>query len=51
MFAFIAAIFFFLQLIHVRLGTLDLVVAGLLCIALHLMIGGWTPSIPWRRNP
>lgn len=50
MFALIAAICFFLALFHIHLGSIDLVILGLFCIALHLFIGGWTPSIPWRRK-
>ncbi len=52
MFAFLAAIVFFLDLVKVKIGTVDMVVLGLLLIALHLAVGG--PVIPsavsWRRT-
>lgn len=40
MFALIALALFALQLFHVRIGDIDLVVCGFVCLAAHLAFGG-----------
>lgn len=47
MFAVIAAVLFFVALFEQQLGEVDLVVAGLLCVALHLALG---IALPWPRR-
>lgn len=42
MFALIAVICFVLALFHVSIGAIDLVILGLLFVALHLLFA-WTP--------
>lgn len=46
MFAILAAILFLLELIDVSIGTLNLVVAGFLSLAIHLAY----PVGPWYTN-
>lgn len=50
MFAWLAALCFFLKLLGVTLGNVDLVVLGFLFIALHLAIGYVGPTLPWTRR-
>ncbi len=50
MFAVLALLCFVLALFHVPLGAVDLVVLGLMFIALHLLFVGWTPWNNWRRT-
>jgi len=50
MFALIAAIIFFLALVHVRLGDLDLVVLGLLALAIHFCLSTYGPATWWGRG-
>jgi len=47
MFALIALVCFFLALVHVHIGTVDLVALGLACLALHLLTD---IGVPWRRG-
>jgi hypothetical protein len=44
--ALAALICFILALFNVHIGSINLVVLGLVFVALHLMIGAWWP---WRR--
>ena len=49
MFALLALVTFILALFHVHIGSVDLVVLGLMFIAAHLL---WDPfAMPWRRPP
>lgn len=50
MLALIAALLFLLALLHVTIGSVDLVTAGLLFVALHLALGGYVPALPARRQ-
>lgn len=50
MFALIAALLFFLDLVKVKLGDIDLVVLGLLALAIHLALGAWGPATWWGRG-
>lgn len=51
MFALIAALVFFLALIDVGLGDVDMLVLGLFFVAVHLAFS-WTPWGTWpNRNP
>jgi hypothetical protein len=50
MFALLAALCFVLALFHVKLGTVDLVVLGLLFISLHLAFGGFVWGVERLRN-
>lgn len=50
MFALIALICFVLALFHVHIGNVDLVVLGLVFVALQLMYAVALPT-PWRRTP
>ena len=50
MFAIIALLCFVLALFKVSLGSVDLVVLGLIFITLHLIFGAVIPWGPWR-NP
>lgn len=50
MFALAALICFVLQLFHAHLGALDLVVAGLCFVALHLLVGDLGLPASLRRN-
>lgn len=50
MFAIFALVTFFLALIHVHIGDVDLVILGLMFVAAHL-IWAWTPWVGLRRNP
>jgi hypothetical protein len=46
-----ALICFILALLGAKIGNLDLVVFGLVFVALHLLIGSWPFSgLPWRRE-
>jgi hypothetical protein len=50
MLALIALICFVLALFHVNLGSIDLVVLGLVFVAGHLVFGGgFYPTMPARR--
>lgn len=55
MFAIIAVVLFAIATLIAftslsGISVLGLIAAGLLCIALHLAIGG-TVTIPWHRQP
>lgn len=51
MFALIAAVILFLDLIHVKLGGIDMVVLALFCLAVHFALGVWGPaSWTWARG-
>jgi hypothetical protein len=50
MFALIALICFILALFHVHIGTIDLVVLGLVFVAAHLLFD-FRPWGSWRGNP
>lgn len=45
MFAILAAVIFFLQLIGLALGPINLTTLGLLFVALHLAIGVGIPAL------
>lgn len=47
MFAVAAAVFFLLAAFHVALGTVDLLMLGLACLALHFGVG---PLVVWPRR-
>lgn len=49
MLALLAAIVFFLGLIHVKLGDLSLTYLGLMLVSLHLAYDGWSIRWPVRR--
>jgi hypothetical protein len=50
MLALLALVAFLLALFHVNLGSIDLVVLGLVFIAAHLLFGGgFYPAVPTRR--
>ncbi len=53
MFALLALICFLLDLFHAHIGTLDLLVLGLVFVAAHLLVGLWPfgGAMPWRRPP
>jgi hypothetical protein len=50
MFALIAAIIFFLELLGVKLGHVDMTVLGLLAIAIHLALTTYGPATWWGRG-
>lgn len=50
MFALIAAIILFLDLVHVKLGDLDLVVLALLALAIHFCLATYGPATWWGRG-
>ena len=51
MLALLAAVCFFAALFRRTLGPVDLLIAGLLCLALHHLTGGGVTWPPWlRRN-
>ncbi len=49
MLALLALLSFVLALFHVHLGSLDLVVLGLVFVAAHLLLGTLVPW-PWARS-
>ena len=50
MFALIAAVVLFLDLVHLKLGGLDLVVLALFCLAIHLFLVGSGYGPGWVRG-
>jgi len=50
-FPILAAVCFFLVLIHASLGGIDLLALGLLFMALGLLVGPWPLGPWWVRMP
>jgi hypothetical protein len=50
MLALLAALCFFFALFKRAFGPVDLLVAGLLCLALHHLAGGGITWPPWPRH-
>jgi hypothetical protein len=50
MFALIAALIFFLALLGVEFGDVNMMMLGLMFVAIHLAFSWWPFPTPWRRN-